>query len=852
MNLSGFFAPLRQSPEELVYLRAIAPRNAPAHLIRDYQNQAAPPSTVKRVAAYPNLSDGKEYMEDLREQNKRRGIYAVINPGGDADLDIKRYVDTYSESDPPEGVDVAEFLAAQRAIEPPLPSSAEILTYKSIHRHLFIDGSCTREEWLMLQQGQIAYYKSDPSIMNESRVMRLPGFNHVRVDFVKDRLIYKPIELISFYPERKYNVGQLQAAFPVGAEGLLKVYEKLSRPQYKEAGIEPSDELRREVEAIRKQPRSSSAKAPKDNTHDKITTLAEVLQRERVGERLKRIVIEPADYGDGEIEPADIPLIEGTIERMCLQLANADQGKKDNTLLHCGQILYGLVKGELTDKERIDGLLMAAVRLGHPSPDIAHAEQTMRNAFDYAEASTIEGLRQRSGNRQGPEEPPDFWPSRPERSAAPSRESNAAELKKATGKELTPIAVSWADFDAEQFMHGERIAFAAERGEIALMNALPNAGKTTLALIIALCLAIGRRFSPLVTEEKQRRVLYIDGETRRARLQRDLRTMTSDFSREEAMAVGENLHIICEAEIGEESLALTRNDHLIRLSKDALRVKPDLIVIDTLSSLCPVFNENDNAEQTRRVWRPLQKLARDCDAAILVLHHVGKRSEDSQAPERVYRGRGASASGGAARAVWLLIPDPVTQGLSTLACVKAKGDTPADVRLQLDPSTRWMRTIEALPPGPPPLEIVVAAVKREMATSEIVDALKDRFGERSVKNYLTEAVGLGKLKRPRTGVYAPQSAESAESAEDENAQVARVARPQKGKSAKSASVIGAAQVALSCNSQEVNGLHESAKSATPIEDCTSCTPDELDDLEPIDPRWWDQEINADGSETISV
>jgi hypothetical protein len=129
ISLPDFLAPFRRSPEELIYLRAIAPRNAPAHLIRDYPNQAAPPSTVKRVAAYPNLTDDKSYLKDLREQNGRRGIYSVINPGGDSDLDIKRFVATYSESDPPEGADVAEFLAAQLAIEPPLPPSAELLTY---------------------------------------------------------------------------------------------------------------------------------------------------------------------------------------------------------------------------------------------------------------------------------------------------------------------------------------------------------------------------------------------------------------------------------------------------------------------------------------------------------------------------------------------------------------------------------------------------------------------------------------------------------------------------------------------------------------------------------------------------
>jgi hypothetical protein len=397
------------------------------------------------------------------------------------------------------------------------------------------------------------------------------------------------------------------------------------------------------------------------------------------------------------------------------------------------------------------------------------------------------------------------------------------EATKKEGREAAPIAVSWADFDAEQFPQGERIAFAAERGEIALLNALPNTGKTTLALNVAVCLAAGRGFPPMVTERKPRRVLYIDGETRRPRLQRDLRTMTKGFSREEAMAVGQNLHIICEAEIKGESIALTRTDHLVQLSADALRVKPDFIVIDTLSSLCPVFNENDNAEQTRKVWRPLQKIARDCDAAMLVNHHVGKHSEDSLTPERVYRGRGASASGGAARAVWLLLPDPVTPGLSTLACVKAKGETPADVRLQLDPATRWIRILEAVAPGPTPLQIVAAAVTEECGTAEIVAKLKDRLKSRAVKDYLAEAVEQGLIRKVKYGVYAPKSAENAQSAKDQNAQPAQSARSKKGKSAESAGVIGGALSALSDKPNENGGLSKSAESALSMEGCTPCT-----------------------------
>jgi hypothetical protein len=391
------------------------------------------------------------------------------------------------------------------------------------------------------------------------------------------------------------------------------------------------------------------------------------------------------------------------------------------------------------------------------------------------------------------------------------------------GAEEIRLAVSWADFEAEEFIQGERIAFAVERGEIVLLNALPNAGKTTLAINTAISLASGRRFPPLVTEPQPRRVLYIDGETRRARLQRDIRTMMKDFSHEELLAVRQNLHIICEVEINGESLALTDIAHLLQISVDALRVKPDFIVVDTFSSLCPVFNENDNAEQSRRVWRPLQKLARDCDAAILVLHHIGKRNEDSQASERVYRGRGASASGAAARSVWLLAPDPVKPGLSTLSCVKAKGECPADVRLQLNAETRWMRQLEVVAPQPTQLEIVAAKVTREMKTAEIVAVLSAQMGERAVKDYLAEAVEQGLIRKVKYGVYGPKSAENAESAKGQNAQSAQSAQSPENENAENAEVIGNALSAFSDKANETNNLPKSAENARPIEDCTLCT-----------------------------
>jgi len=337
------------------------------------------------------------------------------------------------------------------------------------------------------------------------------------------------------------------------------------------------------------------------------------------------------------------------------------------------------------------------------------------------------------------------------------------------------LASTWGELEQEESKEGERIAFGVERGEVALLLSLPNAGKTTLSLNAAINLCLGRSFGSITEAGKARRVLYIDGETRRPRLKRDISRMAFDFSLGDQDQLREQLTLICEAEIEGESLSLTKTSHFLRLAAEAVEVKPDLIVIDTMASLCPVFSENDNAEQQRKVWRPLQKLAREADAAILVIHHVGKRTEDGQTPERVYRGRGASASGAFARSVWILTPDSVAPGLVTLSCAKIKGETPPDLRFQLDQSTRWFKPVEPVTTPPSWLDQIIAAVTARTTTAEVVNKLKGDLSERSVSDYLAEAVELGKIRKVKKGVYEPLTAPTAEPAKGLTADLAESA-----------------------------------------------------------------------------
>jgi hypothetical protein len=50
---------------------------------------------------------------------------------------------------------------------------------------------------------------SDPKVKNASRVMRVPGFNHVKYHEGSGLLSYKEIKLIEFHPERRYKRGRV-------------------------------------------------------------------------------------------------------------------------------------------------------------------------------------------------------------------------------------------------------------------------------------------------------------------------------------------------------------------------------------------------------------------------------------------------------------------------------------------------------------------------------------------------------------------------------------------------------------------------------------------------------------------
>lgn len=145
-------------------------------------------------------------MDQLKKHNAmNRGIFFVVNAGGDNDKAINRVNAQFVECD-----DLPMDQQIKQADAFPLPPSMEIRTRRSLHTYWFIkDGDVG--EFRSIQKALVEKFHGDPMCVNESRVMRLPGFNHCKEDPIE-------VECISFHPERRYTQEELMKALPVKQE----------------------------------------------------------------------------------------------------------------------------------------------------------------------------------------------------------------------------------------------------------------------------------------------------------------------------------------------------------------------------------------------------------------------------------------------------------------------------------------------------------------------------------------------------------------------------------------------------------------------------------------------------------
>lgn len=199
-TLSGFLAAFYPAERETIHLRTFAPKKAPSCDPRF--------SAHKIITTRHELATDAGLQEQLRQLNKSRGLYFVVNAGGDVDESITRFNAWFAESD-----DHTIEEQHRRLDAAPLAPSIRVETRQSVHAYWLMGGDCNAEEWRDVQHRLIAYFGGDERIKNPSRVMRLPFFNHVHYDKEDGALSYKRVEVVEFAPERRYTLDEMQAAF---------------------------------------------------------------------------------------------------------------------------------------------------------------------------------------------------------------------------------------------------------------------------------------------------------------------------------------------------------------------------------------------------------------------------------------------------------------------------------------------------------------------------------------------------------------------------------------------------------------------------------------------------------------
>lgn len=109
-------------------------------------------------------------------QNEGRGVYPVINNGGDIDADIKECVALFCEWD---DRPVEWQVNAWRELGLPEPTCIVVTGGKSAHCYWVFESPIPVAIWKDLQARLLEYADADRTLKNPSRVMRLPGAYHL-------------------------------------------------------------------------------------------------------------------------------------------------------------------------------------------------------------------------------------------------------------------------------------------------------------------------------------------------------------------------------------------------------------------------------------------------------------------------------------------------------------------------------------------------------------------------------------------------------------------------------------------------------------------------------------------------
>ncbi len=325
----------------------------------------------------------------------------------------------------------------------------------------------------------------------------------------------------------------------------------------------------------------------------------------------------------------------------------------------------------------------------------------------------------------------------------------------ATGVE-SPVVTSnflesFGTLRSRQLPKPKQIITGLHAGEVGMIAAVTNVGKSTFLRHLAVCLATGSPFPPLALTRTPKRVVILDFEDSQAGLRDDLVSIAKSRGISGSLALDQNLHILCDTQ---RFRSLSDEENRERLVAEIRSLAPDLIIIDTITRGFSFEDENSNAKVREQVMNPLVQLAVETNAAVLFAHHDGKYGlEKSQNSASVHKFRGASTMGDSSR----LILNLTRKSSNTLQLVaaKAKGATILTTDFRLDPDTRSLIDVTGLREKSWNKRLVSSQMEpnRSYSIAEITNSFFPEKTERTTRRAVNDEIEAGFIVMVRRGQY---------------------------------------------------------------------------------------------------
>lgn len=242
-----------------------------------------------------------------------------------------------------------------------------------------------------------------------------------------------------------------------------------------------------------------------------------------------------------------------------------------------------------------------------------------------------------------------------------------------------------------------RVGHLAQDGALTIVCGAAGSGKSFLAIAACAAVQAGREFAGIHTT--QGAAVYVDGEMGRRQMVERFRLIGLPHDAFTVMDAG--------------GLALHLPDAVNALEEALRALGARFVVLDSLRRLAPGAKENESDDMAPLVGR-LARMARNLDAAVLLLHHSGHGDG--------HVARGSTAIVDQADAVFGYMVDR-QDGVRRLTCSPRHG---GKFRMGREPGDRLFRAVPGEVEG-----VVVVAVDKENATTTTPKKTKaEEYAER--------------------------------------------------------------------------------------------------------------------------